>query len=142
MIKPGYAVPLTQVMVEISTAWLVIFMEYTEHSCIILYSLNFIIIRHLYSDLDGILNHGDSLELVATFLGLSNLFMIYGESGCLLDGIKAFCRREDTYMHCSSGCLGWNFEIILGLRQECVLSPWLFTKYHTLYGWLNKGDGR
>ncbi len=56
---------------------------------------------------------------------LWNVLKIYGVGGQLMEGIKAFYREAD-------GCakvdeeFGDSFAVGVGVRQECVMSPWLF----------------
>ncbi len=49
---------------------------------------------------------------------LWNILKIYGVGGQLMEGIKACVKVNEE--------LNDRFAVGLGVRQECVMSPWLF----------------
>ncbi len=50
---------------------------------------------------------------------------IYGVGEQLLEGIKAFCRGANACVKVD-GQLSNSFGVRVGVRQGCVMSPWLF----------------
>ena len=59
---------------------------------------------------------------------LWNVLRIYGVGGQLLDGIKAFYREASACVRVD-GELSESFDIGMGVRQGCVMSPWLFNVF-------------
>ncbi len=53
---------------------------------------------------------------------------IYGVGGKLLSAIKSFYEEASACVK-SNGETSEHFEIKVGLRQGCVMSPWLFIIY-------------
>ncbi len=53
------------------------------------------------------------------------MLKIYGVGGQLLKGIQAFYREANTCARVG-GEFSENFEVEVGVRQGCVMSPWLF----------------
>ena len=60
--------------------------------------------------------------------GLWEVLGIYGVGGRLLRGVKAFYKDASACVR-SGGELSELFEIKRGVRQGCVMSPWLFNIY-------------
>ncbi|MEL7177812.1 MAG: reverse transcriptase domain-containing protein [Pseudomonadota bacterium] len=60
--------------------------------------------------------------------GMWNVLRIYGVGGQLLDGIKAFYKGANACVRIK-GKLSDCFQIKRGVRQGCVMSPWLFNIY-------------
>ncbi len=54
-----------------------------------------------------------------------NVLKIYGVGGQLMEGIKAFYREANACVKVN-GELSDSFATGVGVRQECVMSPWLF----------------
>lgn len=59
---------------------------------------------------------------------LWNVLRIYGVGGQLLEGIKTFYRGASACVR-MDGEPSESFEIGVGVRQGCVMSPWLFTVF-------------
>ncbi len=59
---------------------------------------------------------------------LWDVFKIYGVGGKLHIAIKSSYEKASTCVK-SSGETSEHFEIKVGLRQGCVMSPWLFNIY-------------
>ncbi len=57
-----------------------------------------------------------------------DVLKIYGVGGKLLSAINSFYEEESACFK-SSGETSEHFEIKVGLRQGCVMSPWLFNIY-------------
>ena len=53
---------------------------------------------------------------------------IYGLGGRVLEGIKSFYEQGRACVRVGSE-LSESFEVKMGLRQGCVMSPWLFNVY-------------
>ncbi len=53
------------------------------------------------------------------------MLKIYGVSGQLLKGIQAFYREANACVRVG-GKFSESFAVELGVRQGCVMSPWLF----------------
>ena len=60
--------------------------------------------------------------------GLWEVLRIYGVGGQLLNGMKAFYERVSACVKVD-GETRESFEIKIGVRQGCVMSPWLFNIY-------------
>ena len=56
---------------------------------------------------------------------LWDVLKIYGVGGQLLDGIKAFYKEASACVRVN-GEMSESFGIRVGVRQGCVMSPWLF----------------
>ena len=56
---------------------------------------------------------------------LWNVLKIYGVGGQLMEGIKAFYREASACVKVD-GELSDSFAVEVGVRQGCVMSPWLF----------------
>ncbi len=59
------------------------------------------------------------------WLALWDVLKIYGVGGKLLTAIQSFYEEASTCVKIS-GETSEHFEIKVGLRQRCVMSPWLF----------------
>ena len=59
---------------------------------------------------------------------LWDVLKIYGVGGQLLDGIKAFYKEASACVRVD-GEFSDSFDIRVGVRQGCVMSPWLFNIY-------------
>ena len=53
---------------------------------------------------------------------------VYGVGGCVLRGIQSFYDGSSACVRVGSD-LSESFEVNVGLRQGCVMSPWLFNVY-------------
>lgn len=53
---------------------------------------------------------------------------MYGIGGRLLSAVKSFYRNSRASVRVGKGESDW-FEVNMGLRQGCVMSPWLFNMY-------------
>ncbi len=62
------------------------------------------------------------------WLALWDVLKIYGVGGKLLSSIKSFYEEASACVKIS-GEISEHFEIKVGLRQGCVMSPWLFNIY-------------
>ncbi len=62
------------------------------------------------------------------WLALWDDLKIYGVGGKLLSAIKSFYEKAFACVKIS-GEISEHFEIKVGLRQGCVMSPWLFNIY-------------
>ncbi len=62
------------------------------------------------------------------WLALWDVFKIYGVEGKLLRAVKSFYEEASACVKVS-GETSEHFEIKVGLRQGCVMSPWLFNIY-------------
>ncbi len=56
---------------------------------------------------------------------LLNVLKIYGVGGQLLKGIQAFYREANACVK-MEGKYSESFAVEVGVRQGCVMSPWLF----------------
>ncbi len=65
------------------------------------------------------------------WLALWDVLKTYGVGGKLLRVVKSFYEESSACVKIS-GETSEHFEIKVGLRQECVMSPWLFNIY---MGW-------
>ncbi len=61
-------------------------------------------------------------------MALWDVLKIYGVGGNLLSAIKSFYEKASSCVKIS-GETSEHFEIKVGLRQGCVMSPWLFSIY-------------
>ncbi|MCP5003018.1 MAG: hypothetical protein GY941_03575 [Planctomycetes bacterium] len=61
-------------------------------------------------------------------MALWDVLGMYGVGGCLLEGIKAFYKGASACVRVD-GRLSETFDISVGVRQGCVMSPWLFNVY-------------
>ncbi len=50
---------------------------------------------------------------------------VYGVGGKLFEGIKSFCENASASLRVN-GELSESFSVEVGVRQGCVMSPWLF----------------
>ncbi len=62
------------------------------------------------------------------WLALWEVLRICGVAGKLLSAIKSLYEEESACVKIS-GETSEHFEIKVGLRQRCVMSPWLFNVY-------------
>ncbi len=62
------------------------------------------------------------------WLPLRDVLNIYGVGGKLLSAIQSFYEESSRCVKIS-GETSEHFEIKVGLRQGCVMSPWLFNIY-------------
>ncbi len=62
------------------------------------------------------------------WLALWDVLKIYGVGGKLLCAIKSFYEKASAMVKISRET-SEHFEIKVGLRQGCVMSPWLFNIY-------------
>ncbi len=62
------------------------------------------------------------------WLALWDVLKIYGVGGKLLSAVKSFYEEASACVKIS-GKASEHFEIKVGLRQRCVMSPWLFNIY-------------
>ena len=53
---------------------------------------------------------------------------VYGVGGCVLKGIQSFYVGSSACVRVGSD-MSESFEVTVGLRQGCVMSPWLFNVY-------------
>ena len=53
---------------------------------------------------------------------------VYGVGGCVLRGVQSFYDGSSACVRVGSD-LSESFEVNVGLRQGCVMSPWLFNVY-------------
>jgi len=60
--------------------------------------------------------------------GLWNVLRVYGLAGRLLKGVKCFYVNSRTCVRVGNSVSDW-FPPRIGLRQGCVMSPWLFNVY-------------
>ena len=63
---------------------------------------------------------------------LWDVLRIYGVGGRLLNGVKAFYKDANASVRVSGG-MSDGFEIQMGVKQGCVMFPWLF---NILYIWI------
>ncbi len=56
---------------------------------------------------------------------LWSVLKIYGVGGQLLKGIQAFYRQANACVRVG-GEFSESFAVEVGVRQRCVMSPWLF----------------
>ncbi len=59
---------------------------------------------------------------------LWNVLKIYGVGGQLMEGIKAFSSGANACVKID-GELSDSFRVGVGVRQGCVMSPWLFNVF-------------
>ncbi len=60
--------------------------------------------------------------------GLWDTLRLYGVGGKLFERIKSFYENASVSVWVN-GELSESFNVEVGVRQECVLSPWLFNIY-------------
>ncbi len=60
--------------------------------------------------------------------GLWDILRVYGVGGQLLEGIRSFYESANASVRVN-GELSENFKVEMGVRQGCVMSPWLFNMY-------------
>ncbi len=60
--------------------------------------------------------------------GLWTVLRLYGLGGRLLKGVKSFYKNSRACVRVGNGVSDW-FSVRIGLRQGCVMSPWLFNVY-------------
>ncbi len=60
--------------------------------------------------------------------GLWDTMRVYGVGGQLFEGIKFFYENASAAMQVN-GELSESFNVEVGVRQGCVMSPWLFNIY-------------
>ncbi len=53
---------------------------------------------------------------------------VYGVGGQLLEGIRSFYKNAGASLR-MNGELSECFSVVVGVRQRCVMSPWLFSIY-------------
>ncbi len=68
--------------------------------------------------------------MTVDWLALGEILKIYGVGGKLLSALKSFYEEASAGVKIS-GETSEHFEIKVGLRQGCVMSPWLFNIYMT-----------
>ncbi len=51
---------------------------------------------------------------------------MYGVGGKLLEGVRSFCETVSASVRVN-GELSESFKVEVGVRQGCMMSPWLFT---------------
>ncbi len=73
------------------------------------------------------------------WLALWDVLKIYGVGGKLLRAVKSFYEEASACVKIR-GETSENFEIKVGLRQGCVMSPWLFNIY--VDGVMRKMEGK
>ncbi len=56
------------------------------------------------------------------------LLRLYGVGGQLLEGIRSFYENASTSVRVN-GDLSESFSVQVGVRQGCVMSPWIFNIY-------------
>uniref|UniRef100_A0A3P9JF00 ribonuclease H n=1 Tax=Oryzias latipes TaxID=8090 RepID=A0A3P9JF00_ORYLA len=66
----------------------------------------------------------DRIDREALWVVLS----MYGIDGSLLEGVKSFYRNSRACVRVGNSMSEW-FPVRVGLRQGCVMSPWLFNVY-------------
>ncbi len=62
------------------------------------------------------------------WLAVWEVLRIYGVGGKMISSIKSFYEEASAYVKIN-GETSEHFEIKVGLRQGCVMSPWLFNIY-------------
>ncbi len=60
--------------------------------------------------------------------GLWDTLRVYGVGGQLLEGIRSFYKNASASV-LVKGELSESFSVEVGVRQGCVMSPWLFSFY-------------
>ncbi len=60
---------------------------------------------------------------------------VYGVGGQLLEGVRSFYENASASLRVN-GELSESFKVEVGVRQRCVMSPWLFSIY--MDGWVYK----
>ena len=57
-----------------------------------------------------------------------NVLRLYGIGGRLLQGMKSLCDGSKACVSVGNEMSEW-FPVRVGLRQGCLMSPWLFNLY-------------
>ncbi len=73
------------------------------------------------------------------WLALWKVLKLHGVGGKLFSAIKSFFEEASACVRIS-GDTSEYFEIKVGLRQGCVMSPWLFSIY--IYGVMREKKGK
>ncbi len=60
--------------------------------------------------------------------GLWETLRVYGVGGKLLEGVRSFYENASASVQVN-GELSESFNVAVGVRQGCVMSPWLFNIY-------------
>ena len=60
--------------------------------------------------------------------GMSQMLRVYGVGGKLLKALQSFYLDSRTCVWVGNDVSEW-FQVNVGLRQGCVMSPWLFNVY-------------
>ncbi len=60
--------------------------------------------------------------------GLWDTLRVYGVGGHLLEGIRSFYEKASASVHVN-GEFSESFSVEVGVKQGCVMSPWLFNIY-------------
>ncbi len=60
--------------------------------------------------------------------GLWETLRVYGVGGKLLEGVRSFYENASASVRVN-GELSESFKVKVGVRQGCVMSPWLFNIY-------------
>ncbi len=62
--------------------------------------------------------------------GLLDTLRVYEVRGQLLEGIRSFCETASSSVQVH-GKLSESFSVDVGVRQGCMMSPWLFNIYRS-----------
>ena len=65
---------------------------------------------------------------------LWRMLTMYGIGGKLLSAVKRFYVDSRACVRVGNKKSD-SFEVRVGLRQGCVMSPWLFNVFNTVHGW-------
>ena len=60
--------------------------------------------------------------------GIWQMLRVYGVAGKLLKAVQSFYINSSVYVRERNNVSEW-FLVNIGLRQGCVMSPWLFNVY-------------
>ncbi len=80
--------------------------------------------RKLYATFMDLDNAYDRVDMEA----LWNVLKIYVVGGQVMEGIKAFYREANAYVKIDEK-LSDSLAVGVGVRQGCVMSPWLFNVF-------------